>query len=81
MKECKKPGFCNCMSSLIAKLRLRGVIKADREAAPCGRWVRVRSDDLLERVFWLNVASNARGWLRAKCLSKLKPRYRYEVRR
>lgn len=85
MKECKNPGFCNCMSSLIAKLRLRVVIKADREAVPCGRWV-IRRRITWGEAFhpWRTQHPLATTPTELPLLRKLfdkRPRYRWEVRR
>lgn len=59
-------------SSLLAKLRLKHVIAADRAAVPCGRWVNIRS----RHPEWLLLRR-----LRVGEVPDWRPIYRYEVRR
>lgn len=72
------------MSSLIAKQRLRDVIKQDRADVPCGRWVRVQRlrQPMTASGMALLAADPQRwgkigGWLD----SLDRTRYRYEIRR
>lgn len=68
-------------SAMLAVRRLHAVIAADRQAVPCGRWVRIERPIRIPKLDgWLGIfpATRAPLW---RTFKPVKPRYRYEVRR
>jgi hypothetical protein len=65
------------LSACIAKHRLLKIVRQDREAVPCGRWVRVSLIEDCMMAFALALAGASESVVR----QLVRPRYRYEVRR
>lgn len=70
-------------SAAVAKHRLRNIIAADREAVPCGRWEKIERG----AYWWVFMGSvylrwmKDGGWIGRQAERRLKPRYRWRVRR